>query len=213
MAYSRTTPGDENQRHVVATNIAMVKALGLEPATELPLPDGSWLFNSLRKHHADLSPADPYAVLLPGAGHPSKVLNPRTLAGVAIDLAKQKLKPVVAWGPGERERAAAVVSHTDGVAELAPQTSLEQLTVLLGQAAVVVGGDTGPVHLAASLGIPTLGVFLTTDWRRNGPLGPRTTVVSGASESPGGPSGSARAAPLRPIASQEIISAALDLID
>ncbi|MCD4749757.1 MAG: lipopolysaccharide heptosyltransferase I [Thermoanaerobaculales bacterium] len=205
MAYNRTTPGDENQRHVVATNIAMVKAIGLKTATELPLPDGSWLLNSISEHYADLSPADPYAVILPGAGHPSKVLNPRTLADVAVDLAKQKLKPVVAWGPGERERAAAVVSHSDGAADLAPKTSLEQLTVLLGQAAVVVGGDTGPVHLAASLGVPTLGVFLTTDWRRNGPLGRQTAVISSARlPRTGRPTGSAGAKPGRPPSAVEI---------
>jgi heptosyltransferase-1 len=95
-------------------------------------------------------------------------------------LAARNLKVIVAWGPGERNRAEAVVAGAGNAAEAAPKTNIEQLTVLLGGAAVVVGADTGPIHLAASLGTPTLGVFLTTDWRRNGPLGPHTAVLSAA---------------------------------
>ncbi len=63
--------------------------------------------------------------------------------------------------------------------ELAPPTDLQDLVVTLGHARAVVGGDTGPVHLAASLAVPTMAVFTTTDWRRNGPLGPHVAVVSG----------------------------------
>ncbi len=109
--------------------------------------------------------------------------------------------------------AAAVVEAGGKRIRLAPPTDLEELAAVLGGSSLVVGGDTGPVHLAASFGVPTVAVFLASDWRRNGPLGPRTAVVSGAGESQERPSGSARTAPLRPVTSQEIISAALDLFD
>ena len=59
-------------------------------------------------------------------------------------------------------------------------------------AILAIGGDTGPSHLAASFGVPTVAVFLASNWRRNGPLGARTTVVSGAAPGPDRPSGSAR---------------------
>ena len=59
---------------------------------------------------------------------------------------------------------------------------IEELAALLGHARLVIGGDTGPVHLAASFKTPTLAVFLASDWRRNGPLGDPTAVVSGASD-------------------------------
>jgi heptosyltransferase-1 len=123
------------------------------------------------------------------------------------------LEVVVLWGPGEESRASAVAAAGGTRARLAPPTDLEELAAILGGASLVVGGDTGPVHLAASFSVPTVAVFLASDWRRNGPLGPRTAVVSGAGESSGAPSGTARTLPLRPVASQEIISAALDLID
>ena len=74
---------------------------------------------------------------------------------------------------------------------------------MLGAAALVVGGDTGPVHLAASLGVPTIAIHLTTDPLRNGPLGDRTTFVSAAL--PGrGHRGSATTGRARAVAADEI---------
>ncbi len=62
---------------------------------------------------------------------------------------------------------------------LAPPSAIRDLAELLAGAAAVVGADTGPVHLAASLGVPTVGVFVATDPRRNGPRGRRARDAPG----------------------------------
>ncbi|MEN8165791.1 MAG: glycosyltransferase family 9 protein, partial [Acidobacteriota bacterium] len=180
LAYTRVLPGAREQPHVVATNSMLVRAIDAQPGLKTPAPDGRWLLAQSNERCPEIRRSSPYAVLLPGAGHPSKVLSTDVLGDLARRLASRDLDVLVAWGPGELERAEAVVIASDGAAEVAPPTTLEQLTVLLGGASVVVGADTGPVHLAASIETPTLGIFLTTDWRRNGPLGPRTAVLSGA---------------------------------
>ncbi len=180
LVYTQVLPGSRTQPHVVATNLMLVRAVEAQPGHEISAPDGHWLLKRSNERYPQVRRNSPYAVLLPGAGHPSKVLGTDVLGDLARRLASRGLEVLVAWGPGELERAEAVVAVADGAAEVAPPTSLEELTVLLGGASVVVGADTGPVHLAASLGTPTLAVFLTTDWRRNGPLGSRTAVLSGA---------------------------------
>ncbi len=180
LVYTRVLPGSREEPHVVATNTMLVRVVEAQPGREIPAPDGRWLLKRSNERWPEVRRKCPYAVLLPGAGHPSKVLSTGVLGDLARRLASRDLEVLVAWGPGELERAEAVVAFTDGAAEVAPPTNLEQLTVLLGGASVVVGADSGPVHLSASLGTPTLGIFLTTDWRRNGPLGPRTAVLSGA---------------------------------
>ena len=81
------------------------------------------------------------------------------------------------------------------------------LAALLGEAQLVLGGDTGPVHLAASLGTPTVAVFTTTNPMRNGPLGPRTAVVSTVREVGTRATGSARAEPGPPPPASEILRA------
>jgi heptosyltransferase-1 len=212
LAYTETIDGASARSHVVATNLAMIRAIGAEPP-ELTPPDGSWLLQKV----ADRSPSGPwsdaYAVLLPGTGGAHKVIPEDDLAAVGRNLTRVGLNGVVAWGPGEEARARAVVDAAGNGVFLAPPTDLGELAALLGRAALVIGGDTGPVHLAASFGVPAVAVFLASDWRRNGPLGPRTTVVSGAAEGSQDPSGSARVRPLRRVQPEEIVTAALELLD
>jgi ADP-heptose:LPS heptosyltransferase len=83
--------------------------------------------------------------------------------------ARHGLKVVVTWGPAEQELAAAVVKNAAGHALPAPPTTIEDLVALAHGAALVVAGDTGPLHLAAAIGTPVAGIFGPTDPRRNGP--------------------------------------------
>jgi lipopolysaccharide heptosyltransferase I len=178
LAYHRTVAGCSDNPHVVATNLAAAAAVGVDPGPVTP-PDGRWLLQvGSGSPDAPAGEAGRYAVLLPGAGHPSKVMGVPVLGEIARGLAKRSLKPVVGWGPGERERSAAIVEASAGDAVLAPPTTIVELAYLLHGASLVVGGDTGPTHLAASLGSPTLGVFVATDWRRNGPMGAKTDSIS-----------------------------------
>ena len=107
-------------------------------------------------------------VLLPGAGKQNKlwpVERFRELAAKLDDV-------LVVWGPGEAERAQAIGART------APPTSLRELAWLLQEAELVIGGDTGPLHLAAALGTKVVGLYAPTDPRRNGPYGQLHRVVN-----------------------------------
>jgi len=105
-------------------------------------------------------------VLLPGAGRPDKQW--RKFPELARRLGKDAL---VAWGPGEHELAQSIG------ADVAPQTNLRELAWLLQRAKLVIGGDTGPLHLAAALGTPVVGIYGPTNPLRNGPYGQLDRVV------------------------------------
>lgn len=200
---TETLAGSRDHRHVVATNLELVRAAGGTPPIVPDPPDGGWLLEKTSDTSIDSSWNTPYAVVLPGAGQPGKVLSVEVLAETARHLVARGLETVVAWGPSEDDRAREIVSLCGSGVHLAPSTDLLELTALLGSSTVVVGGDTGPVHLAASLGVPTVGVHLTTDPLRNGPLGEHTDYVSGAV--PGrGRGGSATTGRARPVAALEI---------
>ena len=70
---------------------------------------------------------------------------------------------------GEEDLARAVVESSGGAASLAPRTTLDQLMALLRSAALVISGDTGPIHMAAAAGAPIVGLYGPTDPARNGP--------------------------------------------
>lgn len=210
LAYTETVPGSVSGRHVIATNLELVRSVGGEPPEQPTAPDGRWLLDGCRARVTGTW-GQRYAVVLPGAGQPEKILSSAVLAETARHLVSSGMDVVVAWGPSERDRADEIVSIGGAGIHLAPPTDLNELTVLLGSATVVVGGDTGPVHLAASLGVPTLAVFLTTDPERNGPAGARVGVVSGAA--PGrGPGGSATTGSARAVSAPEICKAIENLL-
>jgi len=55
---------------------------------------------------------------------------------------------------------------------LAPPTNLDELTALLRRCSLMIANDTGPLHLAAALGTPALGLYGPTPAQRNRPYGP-----------------------------------------
>lgn len=175
VAYTRCVDGDHDNPHVVASNLAMTRALGID-AGDLQAPDGRWLLG--RSASIPETQSAPFSILLPGAGHPSKIMSSTVLGETASGLADRGQPALIAWGPGEKERAEEIVAASGDSSMLAPATTILELAHLLHKAALVVGGDTGPTHLAASLGTPTLGVFVATDWRRNGPLGDKSASMS-----------------------------------
>src|SRR5207248_8783933 len=81
------------------------------------------------------------------------------------------------WGAGEEELARATG------ARMAPPTNLRELARLLRDAQLVIGGDTGPLHLAAALGTPVIGLYGPTNPARNGPYGQLGNVVESYSSS------------------------------
>lgn len=99
-------------------------------------------------------------VLLPGAGRPEKIWPVERFRALAQRLGDRAL---AVWGPGEEELARAIGCR------MAPKSSLRELAKLLKTASVVIGGDTGPLHLADALGTKVIGLYGPTNPRRNGP--------------------------------------------
>lgn len=79
---------------------------------------------------------------------------------------------VLTWGNDAEKRAAdSIFEACQGRAVIWPRGTLPELIALLAAARLVIGADTGPVHLAAAVGTPTVSIFRVTDSRRNGPPG------------------------------------------
>jgi heptosyltransferase I len=144
----------DTTRHVIEQNLELAAALG-------PLRAQTPTWDAF-PHNNNLDAFANAIVLLPGAGKPSKVWSIERFRELAQRLGDRAL---VVWGPGERERAEAIG------ARLAPPTDLRELAWLLQRARLVIGADTGPLHLAAALGTKVVGLYGPTDPRRNGPYG------------------------------------------
>jgi heptosyltransferase-1 len=181
----RVTP-PPSAGHVVEQYLALLGPLGIEaPAVEfaLPAPPAAAERMARALAAADVKPGDRVVALIVGAARPDKRWLPERFAVVATAVAAEAAARVlVLWGPGEEAEARAVVAAAEGAATLAPPTDLDELTALLRRASVVVGGDTGPLHVAAALGVPCVGLYGPTAAVRNGPYG----AVHRALQSPDG---------------------------
>jgi heptosyltransferase I len=111
-----------------------------------------------------------YVVLSPGGGWSSKCWPPERYGALCKRIFEMLgLRCVVNYGPGEDELVAAVKAASREADPVAYNGSLSQLMSLLRHAACIVGGDTGPLHLAVALATPSVAIFGPTDPARNGP--------------------------------------------
>jgi lipopolysaccharide heptosyltransferase I len=164
--------------HVIAKNLRLLRAVGVEDdEIRFPLADvASPALEQLRQR----IPADrPFALLNAGAAWPNKRWPPERFGELASFLrAACGLTPVVLWGPGEERLADTVIAASSNTAIAAPATGIADLVALARAAALVVSGDTGPLHIATAVGTPTVSLFGPTDPDRNGPYTAQDEVVS-----------------------------------
>jgi lipopolysaccharide heptosyltransferase I len=110
-----------------------------------------------------------YAILNPGGGWPTKLWNPDRFGRLADALwSSHGLKSLVTFGPGEEELAEAVRRASQLGKAQPVSLSLKAFYSLAKGAAIYIGGDTGPTHIAVAAGAPIVGLFGPTEWWRNG---------------------------------------------
>ncbi|HEU4937617.1 MAG TPA: glycosyltransferase family 9 protein [Vicinamibacterales bacterium] len=164
----RDTPA-ERANHIVRQNLALLQSLGVSDTT-IRFPFAGVSSRALEEIHTVLGGEHPFALINPGAAWPNKRWPADRFGEVAAFLREVRgLPSFVLWGPGEEGLAGAVVETSSGAARVAPPTRIADLLALSRAASLMVSGDTGPLHLAAAVGTPTVSLFGPTDPQRNGP--------------------------------------------
>lgn len=166
--------------HVIRANLRLVEALGVAPPETYefwlpPLEDeAAYVAGQLSRHGI----TGRFALLNPGGGWVTKRWPAANFGHLAELLWRQHgLASVVTYGPGE----ASLVEQVQAVVREAPvvsfPTNLREYLALAQRATVFVGGDTGPLHLAAAVGTPIVGLYGPTSAERNGPFAAADKVV------------------------------------
>ncbi|MDR2755259.1 MAG: glycosyltransferase family 9 protein [Planctomycetaceae bacterium] len=167
----RITPDAE---HIIDRNMSLLEPFGIYGSSiDFDLPECEMdrrsahhflNYNGLHGH---------FAILNVGAGWESKRWREERYAEVAQYLLTQwNLPSLVVWaGDKEQKIAETVVQAANGAAFMAPQTTLGELASLSRLATIFIGSDTGPLHIAAAVGTPCLGLYGPMPAKRNGPYG------------------------------------------
>ncbi len=171
-------------RHVIEQNRSVAQSLIALPK-ETPPPDVSCDLPHdpraearIGQRLAEYSIGD-FAILNPGAGWGAKRWPAERYGEVARKLADQGVGAILNYGPGEEELVRAAEVASGGTAR-AMSCTITELIALTRRARLFIGGDTGPLHLAAALRIPVVAIYGPTDPARNGPYGTRSIVLRSA---------------------------------
>ena len=171
---SRPVVGPHAQGHIVERYLDVARALGCRVEQvrfplQVPERDQALAEALFQQAHADM--ANPYVALPVGANWPNKRWPEKNFAELCDWLYAQRLIPVLLGGGAVDTQRAAVICQQAEIppVDLVGRTSFPQLTYILQQAELAIGGDTGPVHLAAGVGTPTIMLMGPTDANRNGP--------------------------------------------
>jgi heptosyltransferase I len=171
--------GSPADAHVVYKNLGTLSTVGITPgAPRFPLRvPASAIADEVSGRFGR------FVILNPGGGWPNKRWPPSRLGELAIRIRDRfELRSIVIWGRKEEALAEAVVAASDEAAVRAPATGLGDLIALGARASLVVSGDTGPLHIAAAVDTPVVGLFGPTVPTRNGPWNPDDEVVSRSGE-------------------------------
>jgi heptosyltransferase-1 len=152
--------------HSVDRMLSLLDALGVPPEPADFGPE-----KLFRAGFTEPEP-EPFALLHPGAGWGNKIYPPSWWGVAALRLRELTGLPTwVAAARGEERLAAQVEAAAGGAARAVPAGDLPALAALIRRSRLMLGGDSGPTHLAHALDVPVLMLMGPTDPARNGPYG------------------------------------------
>lgn len=163
-------------KHAVEMSLSVVAGLGID------VEGVDFGASQLRSAAAgNPPPREPgsYLVIHPGAAWANKIYPPSRWGEVARALRDiTGLEILISIGPGERQLSEALFEVAGSSASPAPAGSLAELVAVLDGAAMLLSGDTGPLHLAHALETPVLAVMGPTDPVTHGPWkAPHRTLI------------------------------------
>jgi heptosyltransferase I len=164
-------------RHVVEQNLSIAEAV-LGHRVNLPVvefPCDPQAEARIERRLAESNVGD-FAILNPGAGWGAKRWPAARYGEVARKLADRGVRSILNYGPGEEELVRSAEASSGKTAR-AMSCTLTELIALTRRARLFIGGDTGPLHLAAALRVPVVAIYGPTDPARNGPYGTRSVVL------------------------------------
>lgn len=173
--------GGIKKAHQVYYYLNIIRELGGQvpksprPSLHVSEKERAWAEGFLRERGL----AGPLAGASPGASYgPAKMWPPERFAAALSTLSRtHSLTPLVFGGADDRQACAAVKAATPGAVDLCGELTLRQFMAVLERLRVFLTNDSGPMHLAYALGVPTVAVFGSTDETLTGPLGEASRVV------------------------------------
>ena len=151
--------------NVIKRNVFIAaKALGFKVKHQEIITKLPYLFYEKSNNLKPFSNSGKILLIVPGASFKSKIYPPELFADV---INKLSLETIIIWGNKEEYEIAKMIKCFSQKASLAPELNINELKRLISQVDIVIGGDTGPTHIAWALNVPSITLYGCTPGKRN----------------------------------------------
>lgn len=168
-------------KHAAEDNLVQLKEL------DIPIISKKIIYNTIQeeKLFADnflrdkINRSDNYLIgIIPSGGWESKRCDTKKLIEICTEILNNiPVSFIILWGPGDAADAKAIYNGLNPTPLIAPETSFGQLTGLIEKCDLVIANDSGPMHTAAAMGIPTIGIFGPTNPENHRPFSSKSDFV------------------------------------
>lgn len=179
-AYNILARGDRGSHHSAEHNLELLKALDIPVISKnmhfyVSGEDDQFGKSFIKKYFRDGSLI---VGIIPAGGWPSKRCDATKWIEICSAINKKyKVRYLILWGPGDEYDADYIKNHFPNRTVIAPRTSLKQMSGLIKNCGFIIANDSGPMHMAVALGIPTLGIFGPTDPLKHGPYSENSDYI------------------------------------
>jgi heptosyltransferase I len=158
--------------HAIPRNRMLTgRALGYEPQAQFEF--------GLDRASIARTARNDYAVLIHGTARVDKEWPQSHWLTLARALVERRFDVMLPWGSAAERRRSDEIVAALGCGEVPERRPLDEVAALIAGASVVVGVDTGLLHVAAALGVPLVGIFIGSEPGLTGPLGSGPIAVVG----------------------------------
>jgi lipopolysaccharide heptosyltransferase II len=165
-AYNILVNPESNNQHAAEDNLSFLNAIDVPIKSKaihynVSNEDDEWAKDFIK----DSFYVNTYVIgILPSGGWPSK----RCDASKWVEIGKKinnnfNVQFLILWGPGDEEDANFINQNLSPDCVLAPETNVKQLSALINNCDLIIANDSGPMHIAGVLEVPTLGIFGPTN--------------------------------------------------
>lgn len=179
-AYNVVVPSRANELHEAEWHLDALRHLGIATESRHLMVTVDTVHRGFAKsfwRNAGLT-SRPVVALNFSGGWPAKRWPIDRFAALATTLIeKYNVNILIIWGPGEQAEALRLAETCRHTVTLIPKTNLKELAAILEKVQLLISTDSGPMHIAAAMGVPCVAIFGPTNYRLQGPYGAGHEIV------------------------------------
>lgn len=173
-AYNYFGPTERNIYHSADLHLKLLEELGIKyKKSTLDFGLFKHDLEYINNYLAPLASSNKLiCIISPSGGWNSKKCDTDILAKIAdLVIEKYNVNIIIVWGPGDKNDAHMIQKQMQNPSFLAPSTSIRQMGALFKAADFTIANDSGPMHISAAVGTPTLSLHGPTSPTMQGPYG------------------------------------------